>query len=56
MSEAAALAAGGGVGQQAELLLAAHLGKIRVRTDRLFAGLLLAEWLAEIAWALVRAP
>ncbi|HVS69856.1 MAG TPA: ATP-binding protein [Phycisphaerae bacterium] len=37
-------------------LLHAHLLGIRRQTDRLFAGLLAAEWVGGVIWALLRAP
>jgi two-component system, sensor histidine kinase and response regulator len=45
-----------GTGQRAHELLAAHQRSIYVRSDRLFAGLLLLEWLAAIGVALWLSP
>jgi signal transduction histidine kinase len=44
------------ISEHAEALLAAHNERIRTRTDRLFAALLLAEWLGCVVSALIVSP
>ncbi len=45
-----------GVAARAQSLLDAHRQAIWQRTDRLFAGLLVFEWVGGVIWALCRAP